>query len=123
MIDCTRSVTIGDFSTVAGLASQLWTHGYHHFPQGESRFRVDGPIKIGHNVYLGSACMIGAGVRIADRIVVGGHSSVFKNLEQPGMYVSHPLRYVETNIGQVLERLEPVSYSCCEKVYVKRASQ
>lgn len=123
VVDCTRSVIMGDFSILAGLDSQLWTHGYYHFPEGPNRFRVDGPIIIGHNVYIGSACVIGAGVRIANRVVVGSHSSVSKSLEKPGMYVSQPLRYIEMDIDDTLDKLEPVTKTCCEKVYIKKAGQ
>jgi acetyltransferase-like isoleucine patch superfamily enzyme len=119
VVDCTRSVTIGDFSILAGLGSQLWTHGYYHFPEGPDRLRIDGSIDIGRNVYVGSACVIAAGVRIADRIAIGAHSSVSRNLDKSGMYVSQPLRYIEMDLNQKIDHWQPVLQECCDRVYVK----
>lgn len=95
VIDCTRSVTIGDYSTIAGCGSQIWTHGYLHAPTGLDRFRIDGSIRIGNNVYIGSASVVNAGVRIADAITVGSASCVARSLSRPGLYVSQAMRYVE----------------------------
>jgi len=65
-IDCTRSVIIGDFAILAGHNSQLWTHAYYHDTTGPGRFRLDGDIEIGNNVYIGSGCIVNCGVKISD---------------------------------------------------------
>ena len=49
-LDVTRSITFGDFSILAGIRSQMWTHGYYHSEQGKGRIRIDGEIMIGNNV-------------------------------------------------------------------------
>lgn len=95
LVDCTCTISIGAYSTIAGAGSQLWTHGYKHARQGPGRYRIDGRIDIGSNVYIGSASVLNAGLHIADGVTVGSHSSVSKSLPRPGVYVSHPLRRLE----------------------------
>lgn len=104
IVDCTRNVSIGNYSILAGRNSQLWTHGYLHAPEGLDRFRIDGAIKIGNNVYVGSACVINAGIRIADAITIGAASCVARSLDKPGMYVSQPLRYIDLDYRQAMYR-------------------
>lgn len=91
-VDCTQTVRIGAFSIIAGAGSQLWTHGYVHEIEGAGRYRIDGRIEIENNVYIGSACLISMGVRISKRVIVGGGTSVSKSLNEPGLYVSAPIR-------------------------------
>lgn len=104
VVDCTRSVTIGDYSILAGRGSQLWTHGYLHAPQGLGRFRIDGSIRIGNNVYIGSACVFNAGVRVSDAITVGAASCIARSLDVPGLYVSQPLRHIELDYEEAARR-------------------
>lgn len=119
-IDCMCSILLGNYSTVAGCGSQMWTHGYYHYPQGPDRFRIDGKIVIGNNVYIGSMCVVSMGVNIADAITVGSHTSISKSLDKPGMYVSQALRYIETGVDTVMGRLEalPPTVSC-DRVFRK----
>ncbi len=119
VVDCTSSVIFGDYTTLAGQGSQIWTHGYYHHAEGIDRFRVDGKVVLGNNVYIGSASVITAGVRIVDHVIVGSHSSVSKSLTRSGMYVSQPLRYMELNLDRVMDKLEPVTAECCDRVYRK----
>ncbi|NBW34968.1 MAG: hypothetical protein EBR30_08110 [Cytophagia bacterium] len=116
-IDCTRSVIMGDYSIIAGHSSQLWTHAYYHDFSGPGRFRLDGSIEIGSNVYIGSGSILNLGIRIADGVVVGANSSVSKSLLKAGAYVSQPLRYIE-NRGNQRERFKKVEeFSICEEVF------
>jgi len=107
-VDLTRSIIVGDYTTFAGQASQIWTHGYYHHRTGAGRFRVDGEIYIGNNVYIGSACLINQGIRIADGITVGSNSTISKSLIKPGLYVSQPLRFIESDPLEVEKRLKRV---------------
>jgi hypothetical protein len=91
-VDCTQTVHIGAFSTIAGAGSQIWTHGYVHEMDGAGRYRIDGRIEIESNVYIGSACLVSMGVRIAKGVIVGGGTSVSRSLTEPGLYVSAPIR-------------------------------
>ncbi len=91
-VDLTASVTIGDYSTLAGARSQLWTHGYVHEVTGLGRYRVDGPITIENNVSIGAGATILQGVRIAAGAMVGAGTVVAKDLAEPGLYVAGPMR-------------------------------
>lgn len=121
-LDLTCSISIGDFSTVAGTGSQLWTHGYVHAMEGVARYRIDGPIVIEDNVYIGTMSFISMGVRIARGVIVGGGSSVAKSLLEPGLYVSAGLRCLprpaDPETRGDLEPLERVSGQ--DIVYRKR---
>lgn len=91
-IDCTCSVVFGDYSILAGSASQVWTHGYVHDLDGPGRYRVDGPCFIGDNVYIGSRALISMGVSIGSGCIVGAGAVVSKDLDGNAMYVSSVLR-------------------------------
>jgi hypothetical protein len=93
-VDCAESVSFGDYSTLAGQRSQIWTHGYVHEWVGKDRYRVDGKITIGDNVYIGTGVCITAGVTIADRISVAPFLSVTRSLTEPGLYVAPALVHV-----------------------------
>jgi hypothetical protein len=121
-IDCTQTVHIGDFSIIAGASSQLWTHGYVHEMEGAGRYRLDGRIVIESNVYIGSACFISMGVRIARGVIVGGGTSVSRSLTEPGLYVSAPVRALPRPAApQDQEGLRQISDPrLVETVFVKR---
>jgi acetyltransferase-like isoleucine patch superfamily enzyme len=91
-LDCTCSIHIGEYSIIAGYASQLWTHGYIHEASGIGRYRIDGRIDIANNVYIGSACVINLGVYIGPAVIVGSGTVISKSLPDSGMYVSSSLR-------------------------------
>lgn len=120
IVDCTRSVILGDYTTIAGQGSQMWTHGYYHCAEGVDRFRVDGRIRLGNNVYIGSASVITAGVHIVNHVIVGSHSSISKDLSRSGMYVSQGLRFLELDLSETMAKLEPVTEICCDRVYQKK---
>jgi len=123
IIDCTRSVIFGEHSTLAGRGSQIWTHGYLHAPRGLERFRIDGSVRVGNNVYIGSACVFNAGVGVADAITVGAASCISRSIDRPGLYVSQPLRFVELDYRLAMERYPKVrSKDLVEKVVNKRIS-
>lgn len=119
-IDLTRNITIGDFSTIAGAGSQIWTHGYIHAKEGKSRIRVDGDVNISNNVYIGSGCLINAGVTINTGIIVGSNSTISKDLEESGMYVGQSLRFFKKDIDDVKSKLNKVKHTnLIEDVYEK----
>jgi len=121
-VDSTRSIIIGDYSTIAGHDSQIWTHAYYHDKIGSGRFRVDGEIKIGNNVYIGSRCIINGGISITDTVVVGSNSNVSKSLLNPGTYVNQPLRFIEPKNGTRVQTnfVKIEGYNLSEEVYEKR---
>lgn len=116
-IDCTRSISIGDYSTIAGHDTQLWTHAYYQDRTGPGRFRLDGEIEIGNNVNIGSRSVLNCGIKIVDGVVVGSNSSISKSLLKEGTYVSQPLRYFEP-VSDARSRFRKVVYpQLCEEVY------
>jgi acetyltransferase-like isoleucine patch superfamily enzyme len=123
-LDCTCSILFGAFSTLAGTGSQLWTHGYVHDESDEGRYRVDGRIVIGKNVYIGSGTIITAGVRIADASIIGAGSTVARSLSEPGIYVSAGLRRLDRPAApETRADLEAVSRpELCERVFRRRSS-
>ena len=122
-LDCTRSITIGDYTTVGGLGSQFWTHGYFHGPIGKERIRVDGEIVVGNNVYVGTNCVFNPGVKVANCISIGSNVCVSKSLNRPGMYVAQSLRYIEKEIDSIRNALDEVKTKpLVEEVYEKRIS-
>ncbi|MEO8313290.1 MAG: hypothetical protein ABI645_00715 [Pseudomonadota bacterium] len=123
-IDCTKSVRFGDFSILAGVGSQLWTHGYIHDADGPGRYRVDGAIRVGDNVYIGAGCIINMGVNIVTAAIVGAGTTVARNLDQPGLWVSAAMRHLPRPAAP-LQRTELVMVNdprLCEPVYLKRGS-
>lgn len=109
-LDLTRSITFGDFSILAGIRSQMWTHGFYHAEQGKERIRIDGEIHIGKNVYIGSGCIFNPGVTVGDAVHVGGGSTVSKDLLKKGMYVGQALRYIETDYEKVKNKLKKIDH-------------
>jgi acetyltransferase-like isoleucine patch superfamily enzyme len=93
-VNLIQSVWFGDYSTLAGSGSQIWTHGYSHHAEGPGRDEIRRPVRIGNNVYIGSMCCIGPGVTLGNHVAIGSHSSVAKSLSEPGLYVSQALRKV-----------------------------
>jgi acetyltransferase-like isoleucine patch superfamily enzyme len=119
-IDLTRSIIIGNYSTLAGINSQIWTHGYIHESTGAGRIRVDGEIIIGNNVYIGSACIFNPGLIIGDAISLGSGSVVSKNLVKKGLYVNQSLRHINHDIENVKAKLEKLGNNKSEdNVYIK----
>jgi acetyltransferase-like isoleucine patch superfamily enzyme len=104
-LDLTRSISFGDYSTLAGVRSQLWTHGYVHADRGPERFRVDGEITFGDNVYIGSNSFSNPGIKVSDRIHIGGNSSISKDLTESGMYVNQGLRYINISYEEIKNKM------------------
>lgn len=121
-VDLTASVIIGDYCTIAGKGSQLWTHGYVHEMEGIARYRIDGPIHIEDNVSIGSLSVISMGVRIGRGIIVGAGTAVAKDLLEPGLYVSSPIRqFPRPPAPDTRADLEPVDpHLSADIVYRKR---
>lgn len=94
-IDLTQNVTIGENSILAGIGTQVWTHGFYHSKEGEARWRIDHSVCIGNNVYVGSRCILCQGITISNSITIGAGAVVSKDLVQQGLYVSQALRYIQ----------------------------
>lgn len=87
IIDCTNTVSIGGFSTIAGHRSQIITHGIDIYTNRQT----SAPIKIGAYCIIGTGCILLKGSSIADRILVGAGSVINSDLtESNSLYAGVP---------------------------------
>lgn len=80
-IDCTNSIVIGDFVTIAGYNSQLLTHSIDIV---ESR-QDSAPIKIGDYSFVGTNVVILGGASLPAYSVLGAKSLLNKNFSEEWM--------------------------------------
>lgn len=106
LVNVGESISLGNFTTIAGYGSQLWTHGFVHMTEGLARAEVRGRITIGNNVYVGTHCTIQAGVVIENAVSVGAGATVAKSLLEPGTYVPPPLIHLARSPEQRIAALE-----------------
>ncbi len=103
-IDCTRPVILGCSSVIAGKSSQLWTHGYMHDSKSGKRVRIDGSIRIGDHVYIGSMSLINPGIKLCSGVTIGSMSVVSKSIFQGGFYASPPLRHLQLSYQEAFKK-------------------
>lgn len=85
--DLSDSITLGDNVTFGGTLSEVWTHGFDI-----NHVKIQAPVTIGNDVYVGSRALILPGVDICGRASVGAGTVVSKSITQPGFYVSSQLQ-------------------------------
>jgi serine acetyltransferase len=78
-VDCTNSITIGAFATVAGIRSQFFSHGIDVEQSQQSAT----PITIGAYTMIGTGSTFLAGASVPDHTVVGARSVVTRALTEP----------------------------------------
>jgi len=120
-IDCTASVNLGEYAILAGSGTQVWTHGYVHEITGPGRYRIDGAVSIGRNVYVGARCLFNLGVTVCDGAIVGAGVVVSRSLLTPSMFVGAAMRELPRPPppGQRSDMTEV--QGLCETVYRKTA--
>ena len=92
LIDCTNSITIGRFTTVAGFQSQMLTHS---IDLAVSRQR-SAPIRIGDYCFLGTNSVLLGGSALPDYCVLGAKSLLNKSFtETHQLYAGVPARPVQ----------------------------
>jgi acetyltransferase-like isoleucine patch superfamily enzyme len=74
LIDCTNTITIGRFTTVAGFQSQILTHSIDL----ELNTQASAPVRIGDYCFLGTNCVLLAGSVLPDYCVLGAKSLLNK---------------------------------------------
>ena len=74
-IDCTNSVSIGNFSTLAGFQSQIMTHGIDI----ERNCQASLPVCIGNYSFVGTNCVLLGGSALPDFCVLGAKSLLNKS--------------------------------------------
>jgi acetyltransferase-like isoleucine patch superfamily enzyme len=75
LIDCTNSVTIGKFTTVAGFQSQIITHTIDI----EQSRQTSAPVRIGDYCFVGTNSVLLGGSALPDFCVLGAKSLMNKN--------------------------------------------
>lgn len=115
IIDLTHNIEIGQNSILAGARSQIWTHGFYHPSDRIDHWRIDGEVRIGDNVYVGSSCIIIAGCVIADNITIGAGCVVSKSLNCSGLYVNQPLRFIDFKPEESISKYREVAPNIFER--------
>lgn len=84
--DVAAPIQIGSGVIVAGSQSQFFTHSFDL-----NSDRMDGGIRIGDHVYIGTRCLITPGVEICSHVVITGMTTVNKSISEQGVYSSSTL--------------------------------
>ena len=91
-VDCNGGVYIGDFTTVAGIRSQILTHSidiYHNRQDAK-------PVRIGKYCFVGTGCVLLPGSVLPDYSVLGAGSVLTKPQTQTGwVYAGSPAKPVK----------------------------
>lgn len=92
LIDCTNSVTIGNFTTMAGFQSQIVTHRIDI----EQNRQASSPVRIGDYCFVGTNCVLLGGSALPDFSVLGAKSLLNKGFsEMYQLYGGVPARPIE----------------------------
>ena len=88
-VDCNGGVYIDDFTTVAGIRSQMLTHSIDIYTNAQ----IAKPIHIGKYCFVGTGCIILPGATLPDYSVLGGGSVLVKTFSETGwLYAGAPAR-------------------------------
>lgn len=92
-IDVTGGIFVGDFTTIAGIRSQLLTHSIDL-----KKCRQDASaISIGNYCFIGTSSIFMPGVVVPDYVVIGAGSLVNKSLpEKMTLYGGVPVKHIKS---------------------------
>lgn len=85
------TITVGEGSIISQYA-HLNTAS-HDFRKNEFPL-IHAPIIIGSNCWIATEAFINMGVKICDEAIIGARSSVFKSIDEAGVYVGSPAKKV-----------------------------
>lgn len=91
MIDCTDTVTIGAYTSIAGYGTQILSHStsLQHNNQGCA------PIHIGHHCFVGTRSIILPGSVLPDQSVLGAGAVMKKVFTEPfSLYGGIPAKFI-----------------------------
>jgi acetyltransferase-like isoleucine patch superfamily enzyme len=95
-IDCTAGITIGNFTTMAGIRSQILTHSIDL----EKNRQNASPVIIGSYCFIGTDCVLLMGSKLPDYCVLGAKSLLNKNfIETYCLYGGVPARKIKELTG------------------------
>ena len=86
LFDLSDEIRIGNNVTFGGNGSQLWTHGFDL-----ENTKIQAPIVIGNNCYIGTRVLMMPGNSICDHVSVGAGTIIAKSIKESGFYVSSNL--------------------------------
>jgi acetyltransferase-like isoleucine patch superfamily enzyme len=91
-IDCTNSIKIGDFVTIAGYQSQLLTHSINVFENRQD----SAPIVIGNYCFVGTNVVILGGAILPSYSILGAKSLLNKSYaDEWTLYAGVPAKFVK----------------------------
>lgn len=98
-VDCNGGVYIGDFTTVAGIRSQILTHSIDIYTNSQ----IAKPIRIGKYCFIGTGCIMLPGSSLPDYSVLGGGSVLVKSYDEAGwLYAGSPARPIKKlNVSEI----------------------
>jgi acetyltransferase-like isoleucine patch superfamily enzyme len=100
-VDCSAPVTIGRFTTIAGVRSTIFTHGIDRRRSGQTSKAVT----FGDYSLVGSNVNCVPGSSVPDRCVIGMGATIVGPLETPdSLYVGCPARRVREVDGSYFTR-------------------
>jgi galactoside O-acetyltransferase len=97
----TANIEIGD-NTMIGMNSIVHTSTHDYKVQPYNRKRIDRPVKIGKNVWIGAGAIIMPGVKIGDNSVVGAGSVVVAHVPANVVVAGNPAK-VLFQLGDILK--------------------
>jgi acetyltransferase-like isoleucine patch superfamily enzyme len=107
IIDCTHSVEIGRFSTVAGYRTQILTHS---IDLAESR-QHSMPVKVGEYCFVGTQCVLLGGAVLPSYSVLGANSLLREGFDQAyALYAGSPARQIKELPKDLLYFVRPTGF-------------
>jgi acetyltransferase-like isoleucine patch superfamily enzyme len=86
-LDCNGGIYIGDFTTIAGLRSQILTHSINIY----TNHQETKPVHIGRYCFVGTGCIILPGAAIPDFCLLAAGAVLTKAMEKPyTLYAGNP---------------------------------
>ena len=98
----TESIKIDQY-TIIGLNTILHTSTHDPNASVYKKIRIDRPIKIGKNVWIGAQCVILPGVIIEDNAIIAAGSVVTKNVKKDYVVGGIPAKLIKINNGKKIE--------------------
>jgi len=98
-------ITIGEHCLISGNVFFSCHDGATHVVNNilGSHFDKIKPIVIGNNVYIGFGSMVMGGVHIGDNVIIGGHSTVTKDIPSGVVAVGSPAKIICT-VDEYIEK-------------------
>lgn len=107
LIDCTDTVSIGDFSTFAGFRSQILTHSIDI----ATSCQTSAPVSIGRYCFVGTDCVVLGGSSLPDNSVLGAKSLLNKPYyEEYWLYAGVPAKPVKQLSSDLAYFSRPVGF-------------